>query len=99
PLTGESLPVYKSRESKNKVFRGTTVATGKGQFLVTATGVQTEVGQIAALLEGIEEKQTPLQKRLDLIGKKLVFLCLGIILLIFLVGLFEGFSLYPLLMS
>jgi Ca2+-transporting ATPase len=98
-LTGESLPVYKSTESKNLIFRGTTVTTGKGQFLVTATGVQTEVGQIAALLEGIEEKQTPLQKRLDLIGKKLVFFCVGIILLIFTVGFFEGFPLYSLLMT
>jgi len=109
-LTGESLVVYKSIEPikeaevplgdrKNMVFRGTSVSAGRGQFLVTATGLQTEVGQIAALLEGIEERQTPLQKRLDLIGKKLVFLCVGIILLIFIVGFFEGFSLYPLLMT
>ena len=80
-LTGESLPVEKAAEvidgevplgdRKNMVFSGTFVTYGRGRFLVTGTGMDTEMGKIAALLKSTSEKKTPLQVSLDQFGKKL----------------------------
>lgn len=95
-LTGESAAVWK--KNGEKIFRGTVVNSGKGKFLVSATGLKTEIGQISSLLETVEERSTPLQIRLDAIGKKLVFLCIGIIVIIFLFGIWKGFPLYSLIM-
>ena len=87
-LTGESLPVEKSMEDipgdvplgdrKNMVFSGSFVTYGRASFLVTATGMSTEMGKIAALLKSTEEKKTPLQVSLDQFGKKL---SIGILLI------------------
>ena len=87
-LTGESLPVEKSAEAidgevplgdrKNMVFSGTFVTYGRGRFLVTGTGMDTEMGKIAALLKSTAEKKTPLQVSLDQFGKKL---SIGILIL------------------
>ena len=78
-LTGESLPVEKAAEvidgevplgdRKNMVFSGTFVTYGRGRFLVTGTGMDTEMGKIAALLKSTSEKKTPLQVSLDQFGK------------------------------
>ena len=80
-LTGESLPVEKDSaalesqvplgDRKNMVFSGTFVTYGRGRFLVTDTGMTTEMGKIAALLKNTEEKKTPLQISLDQFGKRL----------------------------
>ena len=80
-LTGESLPVEKDTEllsgetalgdRKNMVFSGSFVTYGRGRFLVTATGMDTEMGKIANLLDGESETQTPLQKKLAQLGKYL----------------------------
>ena len=80
-LTGESLPVEKDiheiegevplGDRKNMVFSGCFVTYGRAWFLVTATGMDTEMGKIAALLKSTEEKKTPLQISLDQFGRKL----------------------------
>jgi P-type Ca2+ transporter type 2C len=100
-LTGESVPVHKitapiKKESlplgdkKNMGFSGTTVASGKGYLIVTATGLQTELGQIAALLQQGSEEPTPLQIKLEELGHKLVWICLGIVAIIFALGAYRG---------
>src|SRR5690606_15268925 len=80
-LTGESLPVSKdtaplAREAAvgdrhNMVFSGTSATYGRGRAVVTATGMATEMGQIAGLLEATPEEETPLQKELDRVGRLL----------------------------
>ena len=87
-LTGESLPVEKTTDviegdvalgdRKNQVFSGSFVTYGRGKFLVTGTGMETEMGKIAALLKSTSEKKTPLQVSLDQFGKKL---SIGILIL------------------
>ena len=80
-LAGESLPVEKDTDEisgetalgdrKNMVFSGSFVTYGRGRFLVTATGMDTEMGKIVLLLKSTEERKTPLQVSLDQFGKKL----------------------------
>ena len=87
-LTGESLPVEKTTDviegdvalgdRKNLVFSGSFVTYGRGKFLVTGTGMETEMGKIAALLKSTSDKKTPLQVSLDQFGKKL---SIGILIL------------------
>ncbi len=87
-LTGESLPVEKAAEvidgevplgdRKNMVFSVPCLTYGRGRFLVTGTGMDTEMGKIAALLKSTSEKKTPLQVSLDQFGKKL---SIGILIL------------------
>ncbi len=81
PLTGESVPVEKETggmegetglgDRVNMVFRGTAATAGRGQAIVTAIGMETEMGRIAGLLEEAVEEPTPLQKELDKLGKEL----------------------------
>ncbi|MFO7872766.1 MAG: calcium-translocating P-type ATPase, SERCA-type [Candidatus Undinarchaeales archaeon] len=100
-LTGESIPVAKATakiegediipgEQKNMVFAGTTITQGRGKAVVTETGMDTEMGEIAELVQEPTEKMTPLQKRLALIGKKLGFAIISIAILVFALGLFRG---------
>ena len=88
-LTGESVPSEKRAlptadgtplaEQRDRVFMGTSVATGSGTAEVVATGMQTELGKIAHLLQTVETSQTPLQRRLARVGQMLLYLCLGIV--------------------
>ena len=89
PLTGESMPVTKSAtdqldvdtplaDRRNMTFMGTSVATGVGRVVVTATGAGTELGRIGALVGGITIERTPLEKKLDVLGRRLVWLTLAI---------------------
>ncbi|MFY8330110.1 cation-translocating P-type ATPase [Vagococcus carniphilus] len=98
-LTGESVPVEKSLASINKtvpigdqnnmVFSGTIVTYGRGRFIVTATGNDTEIGQVADLLEGTVEQKTPLQRGLDSFSKKLSLAILALSLVILGVQIFR----------
>ncbi|MDQ1271732.1 MAG: P-type Ca2+ transporter type [Planctomycetota bacterium] len=99
-LTGESTPVGKSTEllqdtslpigdRKNMVFMGTSVTGGKGTCITTTTGMQTALGKIAGLIQEAGKEETPLQRKLEVFGKKLVYLCLGIVAIVFLLELWR----------
>ncbi|MDX1963864.1 MAG: cation-translocating P-type ATPase [Pirellulales bacterium] len=88
-LTGESVPVDKTAavilpeetplaERRNIVYQGTVIAAGKGTAVVYATGMETELGKIAKLLEGHSWESTPLQQRLTRLGRVLAVICLGL---------------------
>jgi len=99
-LTGESLPVAKLAERlpddtplaerRDCVFLGTFVATGSAVAEVQDTGMQTELGKIAHLLAATNEQATPLQTRLETVGRVLLWLCLGIVALVAVLGLWRG---------
>ena len=93
-LTGESAMVHKTAtatcdantplaDRQNMVYLGTTVATGKASTVVVATGMQTELGHIAGLLERQQPERTPLERRLDELGKTLMIVCLVLVAIIF----------------
>lgn len=96
-LENESIPLG---DRKNMIFMGTSVATGQGRGLVVATGMRTEIGHIAGLLEeaGAEEG-TPLQQKLESFGRILVWASLGIVALLFILGLLRGMKLFELFMT
>jgi P-type Ca2+ transporter type 2C len=100
-LTGESVPVQKNIDSaleaniplgdrKNTVFMGTTVNYGRGRGVVIATGMNTQLGLIANMLQSVDEGQTPLQQRLDQLGKLLGYGALVVCALVFVVGLLRA---------
>lgn len=91
-LTGESAGVEKNTAEENQVYSGCIVTTGRGCYQVTKTGMNTEVGKIAGLVQCAEEKKTPLQISLDDFGKKLSVLVLGICGLVFGINLIRGES-------
>jgi len=98
-LTGESLPVEKKDtilsdksplgDQVNMLFKGTAVLEGKSRALVVRTGEETEIGRIAAMLQENDKEETPLQKEISDIGKRLTVLILGIALVVFLLLLFK----------
>ncbi len=101
PLTGESVPVEKHIEAlpsddlpvgdrRNMVYSGTAVTYGRGTALVAATGMRTEFGKIAQLLETVERGKTPLQENLDRLGRGLAIGALAIVLAIVALGLLRG---------
>lgn len=97
-LTGESLPVNKQNyvlkgelalgDQTNMLFSGTIVTTGTAEGLVVATGAATEIGHIAKMVGEVEDEQTPMQRKLDDLGKKLGMVVLGICAIVFVVVLF-----------
>ncbi|TXT22120.1 MAG: cation transport ATPase [Planctomycetota bacterium] len=100
-LTGESVPVDKDAvcvlnetaplgDRRNMVYMGTITAAGKASAVVVATGMDTELGHIAGLLQRSEPEPTPLQRRLAELGKVLVFVCLVIVVVIFTLQLLRG---------
>lgn len=99
-LTGESEPVLKNTDTineectlgdqKNMVFSGSMVVYGRATFVVTSTGMNTEVGKIADLLETAGNKQTPLQQKLDDFGKKLGVAIVFLAAFIFALEVFRG---------
>ncbi|VAW42918.1 Cation-transporting ATPase, E1-E2 family [hydrothermal vent metagenome] len=76
PIDKESLPMG---DRTNMVFMGTVITYGRGTAVITGTGMQTELGNIAELIQGVEQEQTPLQRRLDDLGKKLAWVAFIIV--------------------
>lgn len=100
-LTGESLPVEKTvaaladsdlplGDRHNLAFKGTVVLYGRGRGIVTATGMATELGHIASLLESAETPRTPLQQRLTVFGRQIAIGALAICAIVFAFGLLRG---------
>jgi Ca2+-transporting ATPase len=108
-LTGESQPVDKSvgslqpetplADRGNMVFLGTSIAGGSARALVVATGMRTELGRIAQLLDTAESGATPLQKRLDSTARYLLWACLAIVALVFILGLLRSIAPFELFLS
>ena len=109
-LTGESVPSEKDAEAvvaedaplgdrSNMVFSGCSVTYGTATAIVTATGMDTQMGKIADLLDNEEEGQTPLQQKLAQLGKYLGFMALGACAIIFLVGILNGLEILHIFMT
>ncbi len=109
-LTGESEAVAKDAaalfeseralaERRNMVYSGTTVTRGRGEFVVTATGMATELGKIATLIQSVEDGPTPLQERLDHIGKVLAGVAGILVVALFVMGLARGEDFETLLLT
>ena len=101
PLTGESAPIQKhtnplederlpTGDRKNLAYAGTVVTYGRGRAVVIATGMATEFGKIAQLLESVDTAKTPLQQNLNQVGKTLARVSFGVVLVIVALGLFRG---------
>ena len=100
-LTGESVPVSKSTDAqlsedaalgdrKPMAYTGTMVTYGRGVGVVVSTGMSSEIGQIAEMLQSVEDEQTPLQKRLDSFGRTLGWAALAVCGIIFVEGIITG---------
>jgi Ca2+-transporting ATPase len=100
-LTGESVPVDKDADfiaseklalgdQINMAFMGTVVGYGRGQAVVVETGMDTEIGHIATMLQTAGQEQTPLQRRLDQLSKGLALAALALVVLVFILGILRG---------
>ncbi len=99
PLSGESYPVSKTAEKiadaplaerQNMAYMGTTVTRGRGELIVTGTGMNSAMGQLADMLDAAEEGPTPLQIQLDGLGRRLAAIAIVIVVLILVWGLLRG---------
>lgn len=102
-LTGESVPVQKDASArlesdiplgdrKNTAFMGTLINYGRGKGVVVNTGMRTQIGMIAEMLQSVQQEPTPLQRRLDQLGKTLGWAALAVCALVFVVGWIRGFN-------
>ena len=109
-LTGESEPIEKTANAlttpdlalgdrRNMLYMGTVVTYGRGKAIVTNTGMNTELGKIAKLISDVRGEQTPLQKKLDQLGRMLAVVGLAVAALIVVLGLLRGDSLTHLLLT
>ncbi len=100
-LTGESVPVAKDAraviaadaplgDQATMLFVGTTIVRGKGRAVVVATGNATELGRLSALIQGAEPRKTPLEKKLDSFGQRILWVCLALSALLFVRGIVRG---------
>lgn len=110
PLTGESLPVNKSADwlgkgdeapgdRRNMLHMGTTVVRGHGRGVVVQTGMSTQIGEIAGLVQESAPGPTPLQVRLEQLGRVLVLVCLSVVLVVFFTGVWQGASAYTMFLT
>jgi Ca2+-transporting ATPase len=110
PLTGESEPVMKQAEriaqlgsslgdQINMVFMGTMALGGRGSGVVVGTGMQSEMGRVAHLIQEATEEDTPLQKRLEQMGRLLVTACLLVCGLVVAMGMARGYPAYKMFMA
>lgn len=95
-LGSEELPLG---DRRNMAYKGTIITQGRGLAMVIATGMQTELGKIADLIQQVKEEQTPLQRRLDSLGKTLAIIGVGIAGIIFLLGLLRGDEIREMLLT
>ena len=109
-LTGESVPVEKQAsvinedelpigDRANMLFSSSLVTYGRGKGIVVETGMNTEVGKIAEMLSGTEEQETPLQKKLNTLGKTLGIVSLVICIIIFIIGIIQGREIISMFMT
>lgn len=109
-LTGESLPITKNPEKLaggdvplgdrlNMIYKGTYVTSGQGLATVVATGEHTEMGKIHQLVDEAAAMETPLSQQLDRVGGQLVLVSMGICGLVFGLGIWRGYGLFPMLQS
>ncbi|MEM3631106.1 MAG: cation-translocating P-type ATPase, partial [Nitrososphaerota archaeon] len=106
-LTGESTPVEKKidilpKETSlsdriNMVFSGTTIIYGRGKAIVTATGMNSEFGKIASIVQEVKEEKTPLERRMEHVGKWLGILCLVVCGIVASLGLLRGYEIIEML--
>jgi Ca2+-transporting ATPase len=100
-LTGESTPVNKTdialeekdiplAERANILYMGTSVVSGKARAIVAETGMQTELGRIAGLIQGIKKETTPLQRKLEQFSRVLVYLCFFLVTVVFGLEILRG---------
>ncbi len=100
-LTGESEPLEKTAallsgenltlgDRLNMVYMGTVVTYGRGVVVIVETGMRTELGNIADMIQSVEREPTPLQRRLEQLGRGLAFVALGIVAVVFVLGLLRG---------
>ncbi|MHB0869084.1 MAG: cation-translocating P-type ATPase [Chloroflexota bacterium] len=110
PLTGESVPVAKTTRAIQETnippadqlsvaFAGTTVTAGRGVGMVVATGTHTELGKISQQVTGLEVVETPLQARLHNFSRVLGIAVLGLVLLVFILGVLAGFGLLEMFLT
>ncbi len=109
-LTGESVPVEKDAKAVlpedaslgdriNSAYMGTVITYGRGKGVITDTGMKTQMGNIAGMLNSSSDEATPLQKKLDSLGKLLGIVCLSICGIIFVLGLLRGMELFDIFMT
>ncbi|WP_438354914.1 cation-translocating P-type ATPase [Microbacterium sp. CJ88] len=109
-LTGESSPTEKDAAAQvaahaglgdrhNMLFRSTTLTRGRARMLVTATGMDTEIGQVAALIAGAAPSKTPLQRRIEQLATTLTLIALGVVVVVFALGLIRGIGLKELVLT
>ncbi len=110
PLTGESVPVKKDEtwvgsaqtelaDRKNMMYMGTSIVKGRAEALVIATGMKTQIGDIASLIQSAGDGQTPLQRRLEQLGRWLVLACLLIVAAVFATGVASGLPVYNMFLT
>ena len=108
-LTGESVPVEKDADAVlaedaslgdrvNCAYMGTVVTYGRGKGIITDIGMKTQMGNIAGMLNDVDDEETPLQKKLDSLGKVLGIVCLAVCGVIFLLGLLRGMEFFDIFM-
>ncbi|WP_409341082.1 calcium-translocating P-type ATPase, SERCA-type [Paenibacillus sp. MBLB4367] len=109
-LTGESLPVSKHTlplaaedvpvgDQRNLGFMGTMITRGTGRGIVVRTGMATEMGKIADLIQGTEEMETPLQHRLEQLGKILIMVAIGLTVMVVVAGIMHGQPMYGMFLA
>lgn len=108
-LTGESLPVSKSTEPldeeislasrRNMLFAGTAIESGSARAVVTETGIHTELGKIAQMMASTETPMTPMQRRLEIVSQRLLWIGMGIITVVTIIGILREEPWMQILMS